>query len=273
MYFWKLSNGTDRKRFELRPTFTSPCEFQIRIDNLFPNFSFNRLNNLLRSTFKLHCEIDLWYLYLGDVRDVSPIYSYTGSPTKVSTKEYLKGDTRERLRHELILASTLLEVFPNTNISTVPKTKIMRKKNNTWRHQYVTHLRINPFSKFSKDVLSDDYWYPTETSGYRFMSCDERLTFLSFRLYASPFDLNSWISIGITLSISTLFLACLFFLKGIEENGILLLYSFLLENGYHLGSRLQRLRPFNIFLSIFLFTGIVLTNEYKGVVILPCHRS
>ena len=118
-----------------------------------------------------------------------------------------------------------------------------------------------------KLIFTNGYWYPLETRGFSFLSCTERLSYISYSVYASPFDMYNWICIGASVCVGSSFLTLMFFLKGIDENGILLLYSFLLEHGYHLGRRLQQTRAFNIFISIFLLMAIVLTNGYKGVVI------
>ena len=269
LYLWKLFNGIDSNRFQLSLSFSSPCEFKVQIDNVFPNFGLNILRNLMRSAFKLDCQIYYWNVYIFAMEQ-SPVSGYYGPPIKVSPKEYLKGDTWKRLTHEIILLSTILEVLPNTTINAMredKKDESMVGLKNNWKHRDLIYLDINPFSRFSKLIRTDSYWYPIETRGFSFMACNERSTYISFSAYSSPFDFHNWVSIGATVCISSLFLAIVFFLKKIEENGIILLYSFLLEHGYHLSRKLQEVRAFNIFLTIFLLTGIVLTNGYKGVVI------
>jgi len=110
-------------------------------------------------------------------------------------------------------------------------------------------------------------YYPIQTSSFGFLNCMFKTRSVDFVVYMKALEIEVWILLGLSLLVSWTYLQILFHIKKIAENGLLLLYSYLLEHGYHICKKLEGQRAFNIFLTIFLLMGIVLSNGYKGIVI------
>jgi len=110
-------------------------------------------------------------------------------------------------------------------------------------------------------------FFPTRITEFEFVTCDRPEDFVDFEAFLKPFDLRAWLLLGLIVIVSTGFLMIILKLEGQSENVLLLLCSFLVEHGYHIRSSVLKLSSFNVFLTVFLFMTIVLTNGYKGIVI------
>ena len=263
IYIWTLPDheGHANNTLTVSIIFNSPCVYQINGLALSNNINLNSLNRLLSSELKLNCENLVWTAYTEDVDQ------YYGPPIDPTSRQYLETTMWKTLSFELIILSGLLEVLQNTSIylfNSVSYNEEYSKQIATNKIVFIVHTRLD----YKYPILqSSSYFNPTETNGFRFMTCHLKEKSLSFQAYITPYQIEAWLTITATFCFSTIFLTILFQFKNIQENGFLLIYSFLLEHGYHLSKRLTQLKAFNVFLGTFLLMGIVLTNGYKGIVI------
>jgi len=110
-------------------------------------------------------------------------------------------------------------------------------------------------------------FFPTKTSEFNFLTCDLSEALIDFGAFLKPFDGQVWLFLGLVVLVCSGFLVMLLRSKRQTENVLLLLYSALVEHGYHFRGSVLSLPSFNVFLTVFLFMSIVLTNGYKGIVI------
>jgi len=113
---------------------------------------------------------------------------------------------------------------------------------------------------------TSDIHFRTSSSKYGFVACKLKKNTVLFGLYFKPFEIQVWFVLVLTLGLSALFLKVIFSQTGISENVLLLLYSILVEHGFYIQEKLQKLKYFKIFFVLFCFMAIVLTNGYKGIV-------
>jgi len=86
-------------------------------------------------------------------------------------------------------------------------------------------------------------------------------------VYLKPFGYLVWLFLLVILALCAIFLVYILNYIGFTGSGLILLFSILLEHACHIRKELLQVRTFNIFLTVFAFMGIVLTNGYKGIVI------
>ena len=263
IYIWASSEMQDfNNKLTVSIIFNSPCVFKTKGLVIPNNSSISSFRKRLSSELKSNCQNLVWETAL-----TYNVESYYGPPIHPTSRLYLEDSKWKTRPFELIILSVLVDVFSNISISMVKlpyDEKVHRQRLKKITTVFDVHSRID---YRTSGVESGGYFIPTESNGFRFLNCQLKEKSLSFRAYLMPYQSEAWITITVSIWLSTVFLTILFRFKNIPENGFLLIYSFLLEHGYHLSRRLTQMQAFNMFLTTFLLMGIVITNGYKGIVI------
>jgi len=285
VFMWKVRTiNKALVELELKITVNPPCGiiFNEKVNSA--SLTRSILDRIFISGITLQCS---GLIFTGCLRseigiggDVDKHFMYFGPPFEFKTLAY-PSDPYQQLMHKHAIFNILGSVFTNSTIylgrDLTLGSRIQEYSRRFYLNGWIKNLSPGAIRE-TLVVLFGETWnirpqsptrlyLPTRISDFRFMACELRVFSIDFQEYMKPFGVNVWLYLGIVLGSSTMFLFVVFQLNNIRVNGFLLLYSFLLEHGHHIGARLRKIRSFNTFMTTFLMMAIILQNGYKGIVI------
>jgi len=268
LYFWVIPYQYQiHMELGLTIFLNPPCSYPIFFGKVTSsNLNLKTLDGIFNIGIQNECLL-AFHLELTDINVHDGIINYCGTPTLHTTLIYPK-DRMGKLLHKSALFFSLLSRFVNCTILSVavgvhPLTTDCGKR---W---FGSNKYLSLSDEQATDHMSSSIgqFFPTRTMEFEFLTCDRSGDFVDFGAFVKPFDLEVWLSLVILVFVSTEFLWIILRLKGQTENVFLLLCSALVKHGYHIRESVHKLRSFNVFLTVFLFMTIVLSNGYKGIVI------
>jgi len=283
IYMWNFRSMSYLfSEIELQITVIPPCGVIFSGKVNLADLTVNGLGRILASGVSQQCHL---LIVTGGLRAESETggrannhFVYFGNPFKFMTLAYPSDPYQQQLIHKQAIFHILAKAFANSTVlighDPVVRQKHCRRCNlNDW----IAHLHVNMNCETCIEILgeavnirtlsSTGLYLPTRLNDFKFMACELRVISVDFQAYLKPFGVEVWLCLCIVMGSSTIFLFIVFYVKDVQVNGFLLLYSFLLEHGHHIGNRLGRIRSFNTFMTMFLLMVIILQNAYKGIVI------
>jgi len=290
LYFWNLRSSIQRAKYlQLRIALNPPCGTVFNGNISSSGVTVNTLEGLVNRGIQIQCQYLFFMGYLSDgFARLDGDTHYCGPPIQLSSLSY-PADPLEQLKYESATFFILVDSLPNATILSIPSMdkvpsiarkymsvfnfNIKRVTDMGWVKDFHTDLGFGGAIYLFAEVREPKFksstssLFSTRTSDFRFMTCQPRQVSIDFQVYLKPFGTGVWLCLVLIIYLSKVFLWLLFRFNGGNDGGLILLYSYLLEHAYRLSFKLQHLKTFNIFLSMFLMASIVLSNAYKGIVI------
>jgi len=227
---------------------THPCNVSIPIENL-SEWRFEKdmltlksqlIQNYVSSTI-VYVENNYHPLYFGNAHDM------THAPEKLLNLTVGKNASLDQFVIPLILGGDV---------------------NNTGRRGGLTYFRIAKSNKVKSQTTKDSYTM-ISTNAFVFISCQALNDgVISFKAFYTPYQLKAWISIFITFVVTSLFWSLIFVVSSrpYAYAQYFIIPLILIEQVPQISVHLTKRPCINMTILMWLLTGVILTNAYKGIV-------
>jgi len=269
LYLWSVPAPYGMSMLvKLKIILNPPCSAPIFFRNMsLQNLKLIELDRIFEIGIQELCHNLIFRFDMNDIETSSgePIF-HCGRPVGLSALIYPK-DTLGQMLHKSAVLNILVSSFTNSSVA-ITSSKVLYSE-----LRCLSLLERDSTIEIGDETLAEYFspsigdFFPTRSAEFKFITCNRPEGVVDFEVYLKPFRLEVWIALGLTLCLSTGFLISLLRLQGQREEVLLVLCSALVEHGYHIRAAVLKLRSFNVFMNLFLFMTIILTNGYKGIVI------